>query len=79
MLIDMETRDAGRRVLGVVIAHQILRGLVNIDRFDPQVRAPLEVVLENARDLCDLTRCERIQRMGAHRNTGSVLGSIVCF
>jgi hypothetical protein len=37
------------------------------------------VVLENARDRCDLSRRERIKRMVAHRDTGSVQGSIFCF
>ena len=65
MLIDMETRDAWRRVFRVVVAHHVLGGLVDIDGLDPQIRAPLEVILENARDLCDLTRRERIKRMVA--------------
>ena len=45
----------GVGVFRVVVAHHILRGLVDIDGLDPQVRAPLEVVLEDARDLCDLS------------------------
>ena len=69
MLIDIETRDARRQRFGVVVAHHILGGLVDVDGLDPQVRAPLEVVLENTRDLCDLTCGERIQRM-VDRDTG---------
>ena len=78
MLVDMEACDASRRVFGVVVAHDIFRGLVDIDGLDPQVPAPLEVVLKNARDLCDLTRRERVKRM-VDRNTGSVQGNIFCF
>jgi hypothetical protein len=48
-----------------------------IDGFDTQVRAPLEVVLENTRNLCDLTRRERTKGV-VDCDAGSVQGNIFC-
>ena len=69
-LIDMKARDPRRAVFGDVMAHHVFGGLVDIDRLHPQVRAPLEVVLEDAGDRCDLSGGERIKRV-ADRETGS--------
>ena len=50
----MKACQPGGRSFRSVVAHNFLGGFLNINGLNPEIRTPLEVVLEDARGFCDL-------------------------